>query len=243
MCSSKSASDETNRTLLPLSSKPTMSLSETSFEMSHIIKDIRNYYRPQISYGKVMFSWACVIHSVHSGRGWYRRRYRGGCVSGGRFAQSGVYTPLMVNRRAVRILLECVLVTDRISSMRKVMFLSVQGVTHFLPGGLPFFRKWENPPYGNTVNTRSVRILLERILVTINFTIITMSDVFPFSYILQKFLPIFLLLFPPGADISATSGVGAIIIVMEASYVLCTSASRCIAISVITSQLNTSMSV
>ena len=31
MCSSKSASDETNRTLLPLSSKPTMSLSETSF--------------------------------------------------------------------------------------------------------------------------------------------------------------------------------------------------------------------
>ena len=61
---------------------------------------IINYYRPQRSCGKVMFSQACVKNSVHGG--------------GGHAWQGMPHWQILrdtVNERAVRILLECVLVT------------------------------------------------------------------------------------------------------------------------------------
>ena len=101
-------------------------------EQSHILdgdlllklSGSRSYYRPQRSWGKVIFSEACVKNSVHRrgvcGRGGVCVAGAGHVWQGGR-AWQGVYMVgegvhgryyEIVNKRVVRILLECILVFD-----------------------------------------------------------------------------------------------------------------------------------
>ena len=82
--------------------------------MSQPVKLCHNviYYRPQRGWGKVLFSVACVKNSVHGRRG------VPGQVPRGQVHRPGRYTP-MVNERAVRILLECILVSVVLTSLRK----------------------------------------------------------------------------------------------------------------------------
>ena len=86
-----------------------------------------DYYRPQLRWGKVIFSVACVKNAVH--RGEYLGRY----TAPGRYTPLGRYTPPgqvppllredtpaipMVSERAVRILLECILVVHKYTYIR-----------------------------------------------------------------------------------------------------------------------------
>ena len=76
-----------------------------------------SFYRSQRSWGKVIFSEACVKNSVHRvrGRAWQGAcvaggmRGRGGCVAGGGVRCAWQILRDTVNERAVRILLECIL--------------------------------------------------------------------------------------------------------------------------------------
>ena len=102
-------------------------------EQSHILdgdlllklSGSRSYYRPQRSWGKVIFSEACVKNSVHRGgvcgRGGVCVAGAGHVWQGGRAWQGGVHggggstwqiLRDTVNERMVRILLECILVFD-----------------------------------------------------------------------------------------------------------------------------------
>ena len=65
----------------------------------HVI--VINIYRPQRSWGKVIFSQVCVKNSVHM---------EGGCPPGSRHPPEQCMLGDTGNRRAVRILLECILV-------------------------------------------------------------------------------------------------------------------------------------
>ena len=105
-------------------------ISETLFPSSEgeIHTDI---YRPQRSWGKVIFSQASVILSTGGGvlpLGGGCASSRGGASSGGGCFLRGclVETPLgRLLLWAVRILLECILVTGRNEVVAKVMFLQV----------------------------------------------------------------------------------------------------------------------
>ena len=80
------------------------------------MQHITTYYRPQRSWGKVIFSEACVKNSVHRwgerGRGhpWQGCVCGRGVVHGRGSCVGGGYAWHTVNERAVRILLECILV-------------------------------------------------------------------------------------------------------------------------------------
>ena len=80
-------------------------------------RSMQDVYRPQTKFAKVMFLHLSVSHSVHRGRAWMRGGMHGsrGCawLQGGHvWLQGGVcgIRRDTVNERAVRILLECILV-------------------------------------------------------------------------------------------------------------------------------------
>ena len=81
-----------------------------------IIGCVPNFYRPQRSCGKVMFSQACVKNSVHGGGS----LSGGGVCPGGESLSGGLCpggvsvreNPRYGNERAVRSLLECILFCD-----------------------------------------------------------------------------------------------------------------------------------
>ena len=71
------------------------------------------YYRPQRSWGKVIFSVACVKNSVHTEEGVPGQVHPppGQVPTWAHTPPPGMYPPPpMVNERAVRILLECILI-------------------------------------------------------------------------------------------------------------------------------------
>ena len=80
--------------------------------------EIKHYYRPQRSWGKVIFSEACVKNSVHRGGACVAGGVRGGraCMAGGHVWHPRSPVPPRqilrdaVNERAARILLKCILV-------------------------------------------------------------------------------------------------------------------------------------
>ena len=95
---------------------------------------IVDYYRPQRSWGKVIFLEACVKNSVRrgafvaGGRAWQGACMAGGCAwQGACMAGRGMHAGgcdwqgeragHTVNERAVRILLECILVYVNIHQM------------------------------------------------------------------------------------------------------------------------------
>ena len=88
-------------------------------------------------------------------------RWRGLCPVGGGMSLSGRSPPGYGYERAVRILLKCFLVTARNSSCCKVMFLHLSAI--LFGGGF-----WQTPPSSRRPLQRTVRILLECILVFSN---------------------------------------------------------------------------
>ena len=102
----------------------------------------KDCYRPQRSWGKVIFSEACVKNSVHGGgcrayvaaggmHGKGACMAGGACVAGGHVWQILRYT---VNEQLLRILLDCILVTGRNEVVAKVIFLHLS-VILFTGGG------------------------------------------------------------------------------------------------------------
>ena len=83
------------------------------------MSQLLSYYRPRRSWGKVIFSEACVKNSVHGGHAWQGGMHGGGvhgrgacvvvgtCMAGGGHAWQILRDT--VNERAVHILLECIL--------------------------------------------------------------------------------------------------------------------------------------
>ena len=71
---------------------------------------IKSNYRPQRSCGKVIFSQASVKNSVRGGVSVWVVAVQGGVSVQGDLCPGGLYTGGSVSGRAVRILLECILV-------------------------------------------------------------------------------------------------------------------------------------
>ena len=89
-------------------------------------------------WGKVIFSQACVIPSVHEGRGVRRESAHPpvgqnppGCSPPRQTTLDATPPPGYVNKRAVRIVLECILVEYRFTVKKHTFFPSLSPLTQY----------------------------------------------------------------------------------------------------------------